>query len=184
MTAPGNTLPVAAATWRQRFNWRPWVLLAVVLLLVGYPIFQFLQESLSGGVRESADARGAIKIVSLRAMSLFDLDPIKGTDEDIPAEFRALDGQRVALTGEMWLGSSAGQQVDFNLVYSISKCCVGPVQRIQHFVQCRVPPGKRVEAVAGLVTVKGTLHVGVQREEGSPAITSVYRLDVESVEPQ
>jgi hypothetical protein len=86
------------------------------------------------------------------------------------------------LVGEQYLGSrSRGPQLEFDLVYSIAKCCFQGPPQIQHFVKCRALPGKKIETYIGLVKAVGILHVGVQVENGR--VASVYRMDVESVEP-
>ncbi len=152
--------------------------LLVVLALVGYPIYIYIDSVVSGGIKD----RGGYKEVDLKAMSLFPFDQINGTLEDIPEKWRALDGQKVIVEGEMWQPFSAGNQVrGFELVYSIAKCCFQGPPQIQHFVQSRVPFGNSVGYYSGPVRVKGTLHVKVIKDE--TRITGVYHLEVESVEP-
>jgi hypothetical protein len=110
------------------------------------------------------------------------MNQIAATDADIPAEYRALDGKRVMLVGEQYVTSrSRGAQLEFDLVYSIAKCCFNGPPQIQHFVKCKPMAGKNIETYMGLVKAVGILHVGVQIENGR--VASVYRLDVESVEP-
>ena len=149
----------------------------VVLLLVGYPVYVFLESALTGGIRD----RGGYKEVDLKAMSLFHFDQENGTIDDVPQKWRELDGQKVKVVGEMWDPYSAGNQVvGFQLVYSIAKCCFSGPPQIQHFVQARVVPGKSVGYPSGPVEVMGTLRVKVTRDELGK-ITGVYHLDVESV---
>jgi hypothetical protein len=170
--------------WTQRVNWRLWLVLAVAALLVGYPVYQFLEVAVTGGVRESTDAKGDLLQVDLKAMSLFDMHQQRAVDQDIPAKWRALDGKRVALVGEMYVGTqAAGKQSDFDLCYSIAKCCFSGPPQVQHFVKCSVVKGVKAEAYSDQVTVKGTMHVGVERDPETDTILSVYRLDVESVRP-
>jgi len=151
----------------------------VVLLLVGYPVYVFLESALTGGIRD----RGGYKEVDLKAMSLFHFDQESGTIEDVPQKWRELDGQKVKVVGEMWDPYSAGNQVvGFQLVYSIAKCCFSGPPQIQHFVQARVVPGKSVGYDTGPVEVTGTLRVNVTRNELGK-ITGVYHLEVESARP-
>ena len=151
----------------------------VVLLLVGYPIYVFVESAITGGIRD----RGGYKEVDLKAMSLFHFDQENGTIDDVPAKWRALDGEKVKVVGEMWEPFSAGNHVvGFELVYSIAKCCFSGPPQIQHFVQSRVVPGKVVGHHSGPVEVTGTLHVKVTRNELGK-VTGVYHLDVESVRP-
>src|SRR2546423_8462987 len=115
-------------------------------------------------------------------MTLFQMTQFAAADTDIPAEYRALDGKRVMLVGEQYLSRSfRGPDLEFDLVYSITKCCFNGPPQIQHFVKCKAVPGKNLETYVGLVKVIGTLHVGVQIENGH--VASVYRMDVESAEP-
>lgn len=166
---------------RERINWRIVLFAGVVLLLVGYPLYFVLDSMLFHGVHEAKDELGSYKVVQLKELSGFEMNQLTATDADIPPHWRQLDGQRVALTGEMYLANSAGRQNSFDLVYSIAKCCVTPSPKIQHFIKSTVMPGRRVSYHPGLVEVKGTLHVGIERE--GEQILSVYRLDVENVRP-
>lgn len=162
----------------RRVNYRLAVLLAVVALLTGYPLYWFLRTALTHGIVD----RGDYVEVDLKAMSDFRFDQVNGADADIPARFRQLQGRRVVLVGEMFSGrAAAGRPADFELCYSISKCCFVGQPQIQHFVKCTVPRGRKVRFYDGPVRVTGTLSVGVQREGAS--ILSVYRLDVEDVKP-
>lgn len=159
-------------------NARVMVLVLVALALVGFPAYVFIDERLSGGIKD----RGDYLEVNLQAMSSFDFDQNVGTIDDVPARWRALDGKRVLLRGEMWQPQvAAGQITEFELVYSIAKCCFSGPPQIQHFVLGRVRPGARVDYYPGLVKVLGTLRVNVETSEGR--VTRVYTLDVESVEP-
>ena len=167
----------------ERINLRMVIFFAVILIPIGYVVYLFADTWISHGIWDAKDDRfGSYKKVDLKAMSMFQLNQMAATDADIPAEYRALDGKRVMLAGEQYLGSrSRGPQLEFDLVYSIAKCCFQGPPQIQHFVKCRALPGKNIETYMGLVKVVGTLHVGVQIENGR--VASVYRMDVESLEP-
>jgi len=166
----------------DRINLRMVIFFAVILIPIGYVVYLFADTWITHGIWDAKDERyGSYKKVDLKAMSMYQLNQIAATDADIPAEYRALDGKRVMLVGEQYLGGrSRGQQLEFDLVYSIAKCCFQGPPQIQHFVKCRALPGKNIETYAGLVKAVGTLHVGVQIENGR--VASVYRMDVESVE--
>jgi hypothetical protein len=84
--------------------------------------------------------------------------------------------------GEMWepTGTDSGV-TNFQLVYSIAKCCFSGPPQIQHFVQAKAVDGKKLNYYSGLVRVVGTLRVDVVRSEGK--ITQVYAMDVESIDP-
>jgi hypothetical protein len=159
-------------------NARIIVFTLVAITLIGFPAYVFLEEKITGGVRD----RGDRLEVSLKAMSTFDFDQESGTISDIPEQWRKLDGKRVELEGEMWQPQVAeGRISEFELVYSISKCCFSGPPKIQHFVLGKVQGGKQVGYYDGLVRVVGTLRVNVESSNGK--VTRVYTLEVESVKP-
>jgi hypothetical protein len=166
-----------------RITPRMMIFAAVILIPIGYMVYLFADTWRSHGIWDEKDARyGSYKKVDLKAMSLFQLNQISASDSDIPPEYRALKGKRVMLVGEQYLTTQArGRQLEFDLVYSIAKCCFNGPPQIQHFVKCKPMPGKNIETYAGLVKVVGILDVGVKVENGR--VASVYRMDVESVEP-
>ena len=115
-------------------------------------------------------------------MSTFAFDQANGTIGDVPEKWRQLDGKKVILYGEMWEPQGAGPTVsDFQLVYSIAKCCFSGPPQIQHFVHSRAMPDAKLGYYEGTVEVKGVLHVDVKKDQGR--VASVYQLDVESIEP-
>jgi hypothetical protein len=147
-------------------------------LLLGFPAYVFLHEKLTGGIVDHGD----YVEVDLKAMSTFEFDQDNGKLTDVPEKWRALDGKRVLVTGEIWQPREAdGRMSEFQLVYSIAKCCFSGAPKIQHFVQAKVNPGKTVEYSSNLVRVMGTLRVDVKNEAGK--VTQVYALEVESVDP-
>ncbi|HEV8292594.1 MAG TPA: hypothetical protein VGP94_11755 [Tepidisphaeraceae bacterium] len=166
----------------ERINLRMVIFFAVILIPIGYMVYLFADTWRTHGIWDARDSRyGSYKKVDLKAMSMFQLNQTYATDADIPAEYRALEGKRVMLVGEQYLrGSSRGTQLEFDLVYSIAKCCFNGPPQIQHFVKCKALPGKNIDTYVGLVKAVGILHVGVQIENGR--VASVYRMDVESVE--
>jgi hypothetical protein len=164
----------------RRFNARMLVFTGVILLLIGYPVFVFVNTQLHGGVWEVHDERGQRKQVELKELSGFEMDQIKATNDDIPRKYRDLDGQRVELVGEMYNSRSMGGiQSNFDLVYSIKDCCVTPSPKVQHFIRCTAQSGKQLIYIPGMVSIIGKLRVGIERD--GETILSVYRMDVESV---
>lgn len=161
----------------QRINFRMILFAVVVLALIGTPVYIYLDSRLSGGIKNHGDYLE----VDLKAMSNFPFDQINGSLDEIPSQFRALNGKRVMVEGEIWAPNSAGNELqNFELVYSIAKCCFSGPPQIQHFVQSKAVKGK-VPYYSGLVRVVGTLHVDVQKAGGQ--VSSVYQLQVESVDP-
>lgn len=162
----------------ERINFRMIGFCLIMATLVGYPLYVYLDSVVSGGIKD----RGDYLEVDLKAMSTFPFDQVKGTVNDVPEKWRALDGKKVMLTGEMWDTFSLDNNVtNFQLVYSIANCCLSGSPQIQHFIQAKAVPGKKIIYREGLVKVLGTLRVDVKREAGK--VTQVYALDVESVEP-
>src|SRR5688500_16584988 len=101
----------------SRFNLRMVVFWIVMLALVGYPIYLYLDTSLSGGIRQ----RGEYTQIDLKAMSSFPFDQVAGTIDDVPEIWRKQDGKKVILYGEMWQPqAAAGKLSNFELVYSIA----------------------------------------------------------------
>lgn len=161
----------------QRVNVRMIVFWLVMLALVGFPVYLFLDSTLTGGIRQ----RGDYTQIDLKAMSNFPFDQINGTQQDVPEIWLKQNGKKVILYGEMWQPQvAAGKISNFELCYSIAKCCFSGPPQIQHFVQAKAAPGSNVEYYDGLVKVTGTLHVNVIKSAGR--IQSIYQLDVESVE--
>jgi hypothetical protein len=169
----------------RRTNWgviaRVGLVVALVLALVGYAAKVTYESVIQGGVVSAGDHFD----VELKAMSNFDMDQTAGTVADVPERYRKLDGKKVALVGEVApIGDTAGDKVSkFTLCYSVARCCFGGPPKPQHFVACKVPGGNEVTNYVGGPPVKvyGTLHVNVIHAGG--AVSSVYQMDVERVEP-
>lgn len=166
----------------QRINPRFLVILGIVLLAIGMPLYIYIDTIAHGGVWSEKDERGDYKKVDVKAISEFEMDQVTGTDADIPARYRALDGQRVLLQGEMYLlGTEGPRLTEFNLCYSYKRCCgIGPA-KMQHFVIARMTGDKAADYTMSQIKVMGKMHVRVEKKDGR--IASVYRLDVESINP-
>jgi hypothetical protein len=182
MTTTTSTSSVPTSAYKppltQRINFRMIFFGAVVLFLIGSPVYIFLSEKLTGGVHN----RGDYLEVDLKALSSFEMDQATATINDVPPQWRQLDSRRVMLVGEMWDARGAGDKVKtFQLCYSVAKCCFSGPPKVQHFVDSRVPDGKDVDYYGTQVRVLGTLRVNVKHEAGK--VISVYQMDVESVEP-
>ena len=171
----------AKAPITERINLR---VISFVVILAAVFLFLFggaIKQLMTGGIVD----RGDYVEVDLFTISNFEMDQgVAATDDSVPAEFRRLDGKRVQLIGEMYRPlevRGTGDVREFDLVYSISKCCVTSSPKIQHFIRSKVMKDKEVKYHPGLVKVVGTLRVGVEKQDGR--VVSVYRLDVESAEP-
>ncbi|HZZ45094.1 MAG TPA: hypothetical protein VFE58_19310 [Tepidisphaeraceae bacterium] len=162
----------------ERINIRMIVFASVVLLLIGTPVYIYLDSVLSGGIHHHGD----IIEVDLKAMSNFPFDQQNGTINDIPKEFRDLDGKRVQVQGEIYAPDSASENIDhFDLVYSIAKCCFAGPPQIQHFVHSKVKDGGTVPYMNGLVQAVGILKVDVKHDEKTGKVSQVYAMQIESV---
>src|SRR5918999_1535654 len=102
------TTAVAPVPLSQRINIRMVVFGLIVLALVGVPAYWYLDVALSGGIR---DAGNGDKLVDLYSMVTFPFDQKYGAIEDVPPKYRALDGQKVILTGEMVATTSAAPEI-------------------------------------------------------------------------
>jgi hypothetical protein len=167
----------------RQINWgmlvRVGIVVAMILALVGYAVKVTYESVIQGGVVNEGDYYK----VELKAMSNFEMDQRAGTLADIPERFRNLDGKKVLLEGEIAPGgfSATNKFNDFSLCYSVAKCCFSGPPKVQHFVACEVPRGQKVTIDGPRVKVFGTLHVNVVNDGG--AISRVYQMDVERVEP-
>ena len=171
--------PVEKVPLRERISFRMIFFIAFITLLVGYPVYVLVDMRVSGGVKQLG---GGYTYVDLKAMSTFPFDQNNGTLDDVPPKWRELDGKKVVFHGEMWAPQTAGPNVtNFELVYSIAKCCFSGPPQIQHFVHSKVQEGAKVAFFEGTVEVRGILHLNVKKDQGK--VSSVYQLDVESVQP-
>jgi hypothetical protein len=170
-------------SWTQK--WKPvlqnWRLVGFIAALcvpfawVGYTIY-------SQTVTKGIYAHGDYISVDLKALGNFPFDKFTGTLNDVPKDFRALDGKRIELVGQMWSGNSAYEASDFQFVYNIGKCCFNGPPLVQERVFVHVRDHARVPLYSDQVRLLGTLHVRPKRDaEG--AVISLYDLDFESVHP-
>lgn len=165
-------------SFAEKLNLRITIFGAVVLFLVGMPIYIFAKASITGGIEDAGD----FKIVDLKALGNFPFNENTGTVNDIPERYRALDGQRVQLQGQVFAPDEAGDRMTrFQLVYSIQKCCLGGPPQVQERVFVEVPPDLQVENLhQEYASVIGTLHIDLTRQMGHA--TRVYVLTLASIE--
>jgi hypothetical protein len=169
----------ARAPLAERFNFRVIVFVGVVAVLLGWPIYYFVHETITQGVVNHGD----YSVVNLKAMGYFPLDPLRGNLADIPKVYRELDGKRVVLGGQIAYPDSAGSAVNqFQLVWNIVSCCFGGPPKVQERVFARTLGGHRmIRPVGDDARVTGFLHVKLKRDE-TGSIVSVYEMDVEKIE--
>jgi hypothetical protein len=163
----------------RKGSWTAKLLVVSMALLIGYPLIDVVEDALPHRIHRSGD----VWVCDLKSLSNFDMDQVHGQTQDIPQAFRDLDGKRVLMSGQMWAPYDADGPVrKFELVYSIASCCFRGPPKVQHIVKASLPDGRSVPYSPGRVQVTGTLHVGVQKL--GDAIDSIYRVDVDSVDPQ
>jgi hypothetical protein len=73
---------------------------------------------------------------------------------------------------------------EFELVYSIAKCCFNGPPKVQERVYTSVAPGKFKFDGSGYYDAVGTLRVTMKKNPENGDIVEVYHLDADSVEKQ
>jgi hypothetical protein len=163
----------------ERINFRMLTVIGVFLLLVGIPVYQFLSAEMTHGIQKD----GSLYRVNLKQMGYFPFNDMTGTVNDIPPEFRKLDGKEVALEGFIFPMDGSGDKVhSFQLVYNIQKCCFSGPPQVQERVFAVVPNGS-VDYNPEEIRAIGTVHVVLNRDRDTGKIITVYTMDVHRVEP-
>lgn len=162
----------------RRINFRLIIFTGVMLVLVGYPAYLFVSDWVTGGVTRSGDYLA----VNLKALGNFPFDAASGDLQDVPDKWRALDGKKVLLEGEVWAPNEAGDRMTrFELVYSIAKCCFGGPPKVQERVYVTVPADMKVPNLTNyFARVTGTLHVTPRTEDGQ--VVELYTLELDRIE--
>ena len=164
----------------ERINFRMLTIIAVFSFLVGIPVYNFVKVQISHGVEKDGD----LYRVDLKSLGNFPFNDMTGSVENIPPQYRKLDGKRVALEGFIWSGTGAGDKVNsFQFVYNIAKCCFGGPPLVQERVFAYVPHNGTVDYLPDEVRAIGTLHVILNKDRETGKIETVYTLDVERTEP-
>src|SRR5687768_7565017 len=132
--APAPAAP-PAVSWRERVNLRLMILLGVPLLAFGWVTYVIVDQVRTGGIKDY----GSYFQVDLKSLGSFTFDEMRGTLDDVPPQYRALDGKRVLLEGEMYNPYGGAKVSEFQLVYSIQKCCFGGPPKVQERVFSRTP---------------------------------------------
>lgn len=162
----------------QGVNYRLVMFLAVVAIPFIALAYGYISHQINGGIVQEKDYAK----VDLKSLGFFQFDAMRGTVQDIPAKWRALDGKRVQLEGFMYAGSSAGPRLtNFQLVYNIQKCCFSGPPLVQERVFAKTPAGRSLPYVNDMVRVTGILHVNVKRVDGN--VEAIYTLDIEHAQP-
>ena len=172
--------PAVNSPMLARLNLRAIAFVAVILFLIGWPVYTYFEEALTHGIHD----RGGYKEVDLKAIGFFQFDSKTLMLRDVPAAFRALDGQKVLLTGLVKPLLQSGPNItEFALLYSESCQCgfSGPPQ-VQEKVYATAAPGAKLNYDRdGYYEVMGRLHVTLKKS--GEDIIEVYHLDAESIKP-
>jgi hypothetical protein len=165
----------------ERINLRIAMFALFALLVIGYPVYVYLDGVISGGVK---DLGNGVTFVDLKFMSSFVFDQNNGTIEDVPQQWRDLNGKKVVLEGEVWAPYSASDYLQsFQLCYSVAKCCFSGPPQVQHFVNANVKDGGAVPNLQGVgkVRVVGILKVDVKRDDTANKVSSVFEMELENI---
>jgi len=163
----------------DRINVRLLTVIVVFSLLVGIPVYSFVKTQLTHGIQKDGD----LYRVDLKKMGYFAFDEFGGTLNDVPPDFRKLDGKQVALEGFIYPMEASGDRVhSFQLVYNIQKCCFSGPPQVQERVFAVVPNGT-VENSGEEIRAIGTLHVVLKEDKETHKILTVYTMDVKRIEP-
>jgi len=106
--------------------------------------------------------------------------PARPAKEQIPADIKALDKKRVALTGFMLpLKVEGGLITELLIMRDQSMCCYGTVPRINEWVSVKMV-GKGVKPIMDqAITLYGALKVGEMYESGY--LVGIYQMDGEKM---
>lgn len=177
-TATSAARPAPAFQASEGFNFRILLFALVVLVPVLALGWIYWQNASSGGIRDLPDG---YKLVDFKSMVTFNFDQATGTAADIPEQYRALDGQKVQLRGQIFDPDTVGSKVqNFQLVYNRGECCFSGEPQVEHFVHAKAE-GDAVDYYNGFVDARGTLHVDVQSDANG--VKQVWRMDVEEIKP-
>jgi hypothetical protein len=182
----GHSIPHAPSPVRQphvplreRVNLRMVLFILAIAAPVMAVAYIVVSQWVTGGVTRSGDYLE----VDLKAMGYFPFDQQAGTLDNIPSQYRALDGKKVKLRGFMFSPQSAGDRgTEFQFVYNVTECCFKGPPQVQERVYGYAPKGKSISLfhMNQFAEVTGVLHVRIVRDKETGAIYSVYEMDVES----
>jgi hypothetical protein len=157
---------------RSKITLRLFLFIAVIASPFIWATYAGARLLLNGGIEDM----GSYKKVDLKALGYFNFDNMTGTIENVPARYRNLDGQKVALEGFMYLQNGAARLHHFEFVFNRQICCFRgpPLVQERVFVHSQVA----LPYVDGECRIVGTLHVRIEKNEVG-TITSVYTMDVD-----
>ena len=160
----------------ERINIRMLIVGLVVALIVGYPVYMYVDAAVHGGAKQVGNAWQ----VDLKALGNFPFDEANGDLKDVPEKWRQLDGKQVVLQGFPYVTNYAGDTIPaFQFVYNVQKCCFGGPPKVQERVFAHVNGGEVPNYNMQFATLQGTLHVRPHKEAGK--VVSLFDLDVQKI---
>ena len=168
----------------RRTNPRMVVFIGTFLLLIGWPIYTYLAETLTHSFERGIIDLGNYNEIDLKAMGSLRFNPRNATLESIPAHYRALDGQKVKLNGLVMLPLEARSGLsEFTIIHSVKSCCYLTLPQVQERVNATSVPGRMLQYFGDVrYDIFGTLHLTMKRDQAGDVI-EVYHLDAESMNP-
>jgi len=123
--------------------------------------------------------------IDIKTISNFQMDQVNTTVDDLPRAVRHLDGNRVAIVGDVWSPDDAVHVKHFELTDLSFGEEHGP-PKAQRFVFCTVVDSSSAATSQPVCTgctvvATGPFHVGVTCHPETGRIDSVFRLDVEDI---
>jgi len=157
---------------RSKITLRLFLFIAVIASPFIWATYAGARLLLNGGIEDM----GSYKKVDLKALGYFNFDNMTGTIDNVPARYRNLDGQKVALEGFMYSDSGAVRLHDFQFVFNVQICCFKGPPLVQERVYAHC--SRALPYVGTYCRLIGTLHVKIEKNEVG-TITSVYTMDVD-----
>jgi hypothetical protein len=163
-------------------NARMVVFCAIVLLLIAWPFYSYLTARMNHGIRD----RGDYKEVDLAQLGDFEFDQGTGTIANVPARFRALDGQKVLIRGKVFNPQpSEDGMVSFQIVSANADNRRPP--HVQERVFGTVPASQfKQDLSANSYKALGTMHIVLKQGrygEGETGVVEIFHIQAQSVQP-
>ena len=130
------------------------IILAPAIVGAAVTVWRLLRERME---------RGPYEAVQIQTLANFSFNDQTGTDQDVPAELRRLDGTRVSIIGSTWDLRSIGNQERFQLIDGFPSHHHVPIIQERVFVYC--PAASPIRWVSDRIRVRGTLHVRIRRND-------------------
>src|SRR4051812_44587902 len=97
------TQATAKVPLSERINIRMVFFILIIGTVLGWPVYLVISEQVTGGIHHS----GQYYETNLKAMGNFTFDEVNGTINDVPEQWRALDGKKLSLVGQIYNNTEA-----------------------------------------------------------------------------